>query len=105
MIYGTETYFSAIERAAWQAGQDQIADLAAAADDLRTEAATELEGMEKERDAETVRAEEAETSLTNLKAAVQERLQAVDTILAQCKRISRRAELEAELQAVYNETL
>lgn len=103
MIYTEDTDFSAIERAAWIAGNAQLAALAAAADDISTEAVQTREQLEKECEEWADKATKAEEALTELRAAVRERLEAVDAILAECQRISKRAELEAALQAAYNE--
>ena len=104
MIYTEDADFSAIERAAWLAGNAQVAALAAAADDLAAQAVQERERLEKERDDEYDRAEAAKESLETMRVDLQRALQAVDDVLADCKRISKRAELEAALQSVYQAT-
>ena len=96
--------FALIERNAYQRGDMVVAQLAAVADDAKAEIEQANTEHEKELERESERAEKAEEGLADLQSAVQERLQAVDTILAECKRISKRAELEAALQAVYDAT-
>ena len=93
-----------MERHAFISGQREIADLIGAFDDAVLENSSILEENEKELAEAKAEAREAEEALRELKRAIQERLEAVDLILAECKRISKRADLESALQAIYNET-
>lgn len=96
--------FGRIEREAYIRGDSMMAQLAAVADDRSMEVAGLEENVSDLEDRVKELTQQQDEALAELRAAVRERLEAVDAVLAECKRISKRAELEAALQAVYNAT-
>ena len=92
-----------LERHAYITGDLTTAELAARVLDAEEEIATATDALEEELAEEKAARQEAEEAVLELQRAVRERLEAVDAVLSECKRISKREELEAALQAVYNE--
>ena len=92
-----------MERRAFISGQREIADLIGAFDDAVSDHASILEENERELEEAKTEAREAEEALRELTRNVREKLETVDRIIAECKRISNRADLESALQDVYNE--
>ena len=93
---------STLERDAYWRGDMNLSSLLAALEDQEAELVSELETAETERDQAVGRAEAAESELAALQERVRELLEHVDNVLTECKRISKREELEAALQAIYN---
>ena len=92
-----------MERHAFISGQREIADLIGAFDDAIKDTAETLGVRDKELEEAKTEAREAEEALRELQRQIRDKLDTVDRILADCKRISGRKELEAALQALYNE--
>lgn len=103
MTYG-EIDLATMERRAYIEGNTHLADLIATFQDETEYHAEALAELQTNCDEHEARANVAEENMLTLKRAIQDRLEEVDRILAECKRISGRKELEAALQAIYNET-
>lgn len=98
----TDRDLGAIERAAWQRGDSLVAELAALAEDVERDLQEQLDEKDKELEAEAKRANDAEGALRDRTQGIDRAFSALDAVLASCKRIAGRKELEAAIQDAYN---